>query len=146
MLYVTQDHPPLPTPVVTYPPWSLPVSAQTYKGDEQLDPCQSFHEYFRGWLMSASWRRAAIKKAPRHRGPPKASKPPKKPSEQFFHFSPTTSWVQHNGQRPRTPARCLLLLRVHVARTRRGLLVGDALGGFHPENPRGEGPGERLER
>jgi len=51
---------------------------------------------------------------------------------------------QHHARRSCSPPRGHLLLRVLVARSRRGLLDGDALLGFPPEEPTGERAGERC--
>lgn len=48
----------------------------------------------------------------------------------------------HNGQCADSPPRGHLLLRLPVPRSRRGLLIGDALAGFHPENSTRERLGE----
>lgn len=53
---------------------------------------------------------------------------------------------QHHGQRPGSPPHGHLLLRIPVARWCRGLLTGDALLGFPPENTTGERPGERFDQ
>lgn len=54
------------------------------------------------------------------------------------------SVFQHHGQRTGSPPRGHLLLRLPVARSRRGLLTGDALVGFPAEKPTGERSGERV--
>ncbi len=59
--------------------------------------------------------------------------------EELLHFL-----LQHHGQRSSSPPRGHLLLRLPVARSCRGLLSGDALGGFPPEDPAGERPGETF--
>lgn len=53
---------------------------------------------------------------------------------------------QHHGQRPSSPPRGHLLLRIPVARPGRRLVAGGALVGFPPEKPAGERPGERSLR
>lgn len=51
---------------------------------------------------------------------------------------------EHNGQCADSPPRRHLLLRLPVPRSRRGLLTGDALTGFHPENSTRERLGESF--
>lgn len=50
----------------------------------------------------------------------------------------------HHAQCSGSPPHCHLLLRLPVARSCRGLLTGDALVGFPPEDPTGERPGESF--
>lgn len=106
------------------------------------------HEYFRGLLMSTATLAPIKRGGPLYRTPPN---PPHVPTasaglpllssrrrERLLLFI-----FQHHGQRSNCPPRGHLLLRLPVARSCRGLLTGDALVGFPPENPTGERPGER---
>lgn len=132
-----------------HPVRSLPVITQRYKGAEQFHSCQKCPWIFQR-LADVNSNFSAYKEGgPLYKTPPNLLHAPiasagfpllstrRREALLLFIF-------QHHGQRSNCPPRGRLLLRLPVARSCRGLLTGDTLVGFPPENPTGEGPGERF--